>query len=101
MRSSLQLNSDFAQYGVQPTNLPGLTSEARRYALKELARRSGVTREFFNSWGIRFEPTATTISLSEPVCKIEFIHPPEHAVSNSNSEIVVARAGWPNSQPDS
>jgi hypothetical protein len=39
------------------------TAEARRYAVKELARRAGVSREFFDSWDIACRGGRTTISL--------------------------------------
>lgn len=39
------------------------TAEARTYAVKELARRAGVTREFFDSWDIVCRGERTTISL--------------------------------------
>jgi len=35
--------------------IEGLTREGRLYALKELARRAGVTPEFFRSWKIEFD----------------------------------------------
>lgn len=44
---------------VTPT--PGITREAKSYALNELARRAGVTAEFFRSWRIEFEEAETTI----------------------------------------
>ncbi|HME11391.1 MAG TPA: polysaccharide deacetylase family protein [Candidatus Acidoferrum sp.] len=41
-----------------------LTPEARIYALKELARRAGVTREFFLSWQIEVTNHQTSISFA-------------------------------------
>lgn len=40
-----------------------LTPEARLYALRELARRAGVTAEFFRTWRIQFLADRTTIDV--------------------------------------
>src|SRR5437660_12439550 len=38
-----------------------LSNEARIWAVRQLARRAGVTREFFDSWDIDIQPAATVI----------------------------------------
>lgn len=46
-----------------------ITPQARRYALWELARRSGVDRELFQMWRIRQEPGGTLLETSLPTKK--------------------------------
>lgn len=43
------------------TKMIGLTHEARFYALRELARRAGVSADFFRSWRIDFGDETTTV----------------------------------------
>ena len=45
------------------SRVSGLSREARLYALKELARRAGVGRDFFQSWTIDFQDQETIIHL--------------------------------------
>src|SRR5215472_10896056 len=54
---------------------PQITREARIYALKELARRAGVSRDFFKKWVIQITGDHTTVSFGTyPGCKIQFQH---------------------------
>jgi hypothetical protein len=81
---------------VAPQQLPRITPEARRYAVKELARRAGVSQEFFKRWDIQVSGVATTISLDlETKRKIHFCHGPETGlIHNLTGEIPVGRAQW-------
>lgn len=46
----------------EPSRIPSLlTREARAYAMKELARRAGVSREFFRTWKMEFAEDGTTL----------------------------------------
>ena len=42
-----------------------VTPEARRYAVRELARRGGVAREFFQKWTIEVTPNCTSIAFGQ------------------------------------
>jgi hypothetical protein len=48
----------------------GLTRGARLYALKELTRRAGVTREFFRSWKIEFHEGEILVDVLPPARKL-------------------------------
>jgi len=77
------------------STVPRVTTDARRYALKELARRAGVSKDFFDAWKIESSSVSTTASFSAgSIHKIEFIHQPD-AVLSELAEIPVARSGWP------
>jgi len=82
--------------GKTPPQLPGLTTEARRYAVKELARRAGVTREFFLTWKIEVLEDRTTVSLGSAAHKtIHFLHARRESFERQiNETIPVAKAGW-------
>lgn len=55
--------------------LPKITFEARRYAVKELARRAGVSRDFFQRWTIETTPEHTTVFFdSERKAWVRFLH---------------------------
>lgn len=59
---SQPLSSRIIQRNTYRLEVPGvLTNEARLYSLKELARRAGVTSDFFRKWNIEFGPNATTV----------------------------------------
>jgi hypothetical protein len=79
-----------------PDKLPEITPEARRYAVKELARRAGVSQQFFKSWVIQVAPVETTISFEQGTnAKIRFSHGPEAGlVQHLSSEIPIGRAVW-------
>jgi uncharacterized protein DUF7033 len=79
-----------------PQLLPQITAEARRYAVKELARRAGVTQEFFKSWNIQVSPGETTISFGpEAAGKIRFFHGREAGLAQHlTDEIPVGRTEW-------
>lgn len=52
-----------------------ITSEARCYAVKELARRAGVSRDFFERWTVDVREERTTLSLGfQTRTKIHFTH---------------------------
>lgn len=78
------------------TRVEGVTREARLYALKELARRAGVSAEFFNSWKIDVRDNETTIYIEPGTAKlIRF----RNAPPNFWRDLVVAnfhtvRASW-------
>jgi hypothetical protein len=76
--------------------LPTITPEARRYAVKELARRAGVSREFFDKWLIQTIQGRTTISFGAgSSAKIYFIHKNGESFGEiASTPIPVARAGW-------
>lgn len=88
--------------GKNSQGLPCITPEARRYALKELARRAGVSREFFQRWNIQIGPECTTASFgSGPDATIRFVH--NRGASFGRlvpGAIPVARAGWLNGSRD-
>src|SRR6185437_13538035 len=59
---SQPLSSRIIQRNAYRLEVPGvLNSEARLYSLKELARRAGVTSDFFRKWNIEFGPNGTTV----------------------------------------
>lgn len=79
------------------TMIPPITPEARRYAIRELARRAGVSRDFFEKWTIEVTEERTTISFGPE------IHATVHFPNRSRDwlekivrgTIPVARAEWP------
>lgn len=79
-----------------PDELPEITLEARRYAVKELARRAGVSQQFFKRWTIQVASLETTISFEKGTnAKIRFLHGPEAGLTRHlASEIPVASAKW-------
>jgi hypothetical protein len=76
--------------------LPEITPEARRYAVKELTRRAGVSQQFFNKWIIQVTPLETTISFEQETgVKIHFLHGPEAGlIQDLAGEIPIGRAEW-------
>jgi hypothetical protein len=76
------------------SGFPG--ADARRYAVKELARRAGVTRDFYLTWKIDVTDRRTTVSFGpDGSKKLHF----EHATANliekfERKEFPVARAAW-------
>jgi len=76
--------------------LPEITPEARRYAVKELARRAGVSQQFFKRWIIQVARVETTISFEDLTnAKIRFLHGPEAGlVRQLAGEIPAGRAEW-------
>jgi hypothetical protein len=73
-----------------------VTPEARRYALRELARRAGVTRDFFLRWQIEVTPQETAISLpNQGSQKIYFRHASDDQIKNiSAGKFTVSRARY-------
>jgi hypothetical protein len=73
-----------------------LTVEARKYALKELARRAGVSCEFFNQWTIEISPLLTTVLFALSAPKIHFPHCTVDALSAIRADdIPVGKSLWP------
>src|SRR5579883_2480130 len=52
-----------------PSSTSALSNEARIWAVKQLARRAGVTRDFFDSWDIEIQPAATIIHVQRDTDK--------------------------------
>lgn len=77
------------QFETTCPELPAITPEARRYAVKELARRACVSREFFQKWTIEVTANRTTISFGPEVHGQ--IHFP-HRVGPLRRGVPVARA---------
>src|SRR5271166_610428 len=75
----------------------GLTREAREYAVKELARRSGVSREFFATWKLEVESDQTVVTLSpEANTKVLFPHARAETLRNiAAGSFPFAEASWP------
>jgi hypothetical protein len=73
-----------------------LGDDARRYAVKELARRAGVSREFFLTWKIDVTAKRTTISFGpDGSKKIHFEHASGALLEKiGRKDFPVARAGW-------
>ena len=78
------------------------TREARGYALKELARRAGVSREFFARWEIRFLDDSTRVSFGAGCPgEIHFVHAGGPAADLGSESLPVSRAAWPATPPPS
>src|ERR1700676_3618203 len=72
-----------------------VSPEARRYALKELIRRSGVARDTFLQWTINVLPERTTLSLGSDTQKqIHFLHSPHGILRTNISSFRMAKAAW-------
>jgi hypothetical protein len=76
--------------------LQGATPEARRYAIKELARRAGVSRDFFTSWKIDVTSQQTTVTLTPDGNKrIRFKHALDEALRKvDEKDFPVGKAAW-------
>jgi hypothetical protein len=82
-----------------PSHAPdALTREARVYAIKELARRAGVTRDFFRTWKIEFSHLGTTIHVLPGTQKRVFFPtaPGEIWQDFAQGSLYTARLGWLN-----
>jgi len=77
------------------------TPEARGYAVRELARRAGVSREFYRKWKIEVAIDRTIVSLGpEADGEIHFLHEKEIVLETiSRDTIPVARAAWLSAPP--
>jgi len=77
-----------------------ITPEARGYAIRELARRAGVSRDFFDRWKIEITPGHTVVSFgSESSSKIRFVHASADLLEKiARGPIPVASAGWLDNQ---
>jgi len=65
-----------------------ITPQARYYAVAELARRAGITREFFKTWKVTTTPEATIFEIANGTQK--FIHFP-HASSKTLKALAEGR----------
>lgn len=73
--------------------LPPITPEARRYAIKELARRSGVSPDFFAQWQVNVATDHTSVSFGPAAAaKVCFIHASAKSLEEAQQTIPVARA---------
>jgi len=63
-----EVSPDFGDHPIAmnefSAGLPTFTREARIYAIREIARRAGVSGELFKSWRIETDPSATTVYVS-------------------------------------
>lgn len=77
-------------------SLPRVTPEGRRYALKELARRAGVSKEFFEKWKIEIRRESTVLQIgNDSGARITFVHQTEAAPCRlTGGSIPIARAAW-------
>jgi hypothetical protein len=73
------------------------TPEVRRYAVKELARRAGVTSDFFDSWEIQCLGERTTVTLISGSSKqIHFDCAPEEDLARTaNGDFPIAKTSYP------
>jgi hypothetical protein len=73
-----------------------LTPEAKSYALRELAKRAGVSRDFFRTWIVDIRADLTQITFrTHPGKSIIFRHAPAEWWRHLNGRPVpVARATW-------
>lgn len=73
----------------------GISPEARRYAVKELARRAGVTAELFQSWRIEPGEEVTTVFIQPGTDKrIRFRHARSFQHTRPSRSFHTARASW-------
>lgn len=81
----------------------GLTRECSLYCLKELARRAGVTAQFFRSWTVTFEEHHTVVCVHKAPAKyICFPHSCfDFQGQLSNRKTYVRRACWLHAPADS
>jgi hypothetical protein len=93
----LAAESDGPSRAEEWRRLPEIKPAARRYALRELARRAGVSKTFFDAWKVDVSPIETLVSFAQDSkARVRFCHGPEAGlVQNFASEIPVARARWP------
>jgi hypothetical protein len=71
------------------------TPEARVYALGELARRAGVSPDFYRTWAVEVTPQCTRITFrSVPRKSIVFWHAAAEWWAQMSAPIPVAYAGW-------
>lgn len=81
---------------------PTSTREARLYAIREIARRAGVSAELFNSWRIETDHGSTTVYVSvDGQKKFCFPHRPLRDLRQlPNSGSGVVRATWALDPPE-
>jgi len=101
--SSLPRSADGHRGALAKRNrLPWVSAEARRYAVKELARRAGVSQEFFSKWTVEVTPERTTVSFGpERNARLHFAHDVGGALEKiATGTIPVAYAGGPQDPHD-
>src|SRR5580704_6277189 len=81
--------------------LPPVTPEARRYAVKELARRAGVSRDFFEKWIVDVTPERTSVSFGSGFNgQLHFNHLVSDAPEKTAPSVIpVALAKWAHELP--
>ena len=74
-----------------------LSPEARTYAVRQLARRAGVSRQWFRTWRIEHQPDQTVVfPFADRYQRITFPHvPAEHWEDIRSGHFSVARAARP------
>jgi len=95
-RSKRRVKEPRKQLKMSQFQLPnGLSPEARKYALQELARRAGVAGEFFRAWNIEVQAERTVVKLSDDIPQIIFQHATEEDFARLLAgHFPVARAAW-------
>lgn len=80
----------------------GLSPEARKYAVKELARRAGVSHDIFHSWEVEVRSDCTVLTIVPDGSKtIAFPHAPDDVLSDiATGRFPIAEAGWPEQPRD-
>src|SRR6202142_514204 len=78
-----------------------LSAEARTYAVRQLARRAGVSHEWFRTWRIEHAAERTVVfPFAERRQRITFNHAPrEYWEALRSGRFTVARASWPDTMP--
>jgi hypothetical protein len=94
--SSAAVVPEHQEAGARTGRIPRLSPEARRYAVKELARRAGVTREFFEKWKIEVSAERTRIVFGTGQDKvIHFLHAKETDIPfHAGEQFPIAKADW-------
>ena len=73
-----------------------VTAEARRYAVRELARRAGVPEDWLQSWRVQTTATETIVTLGPIIAQVRFPHDPEGLAEQiASNQLRVARMAWP------
>jgi hypothetical protein len=76
--------------------LPPISSTARCYTVKELARRAGVGQDFFRKWVIEVSDEQTTVTFGPELNgRISFSHATCRELDKIAHQVIpVSRAGW-------
>jgi hypothetical protein len=91
------------QLAEMPARQRMLTREFRLYGLRELARRAGVTAEFFRSWKVTFRDHETVVCVDAG--RPKYIRFPHHDIDIEQrvreQKVCVRRASWMQPPDDS